>query len=67
MVALGDVVGRMACRLNVGTLVDLGSGKGYLSQAMTRFYGMDVMAVDAKKGNSEGAEKRRREEEDEPN
>ena len=40
------------------TLVDLGSGKGYLSQIMATFFPCDVLAIDAKSTNTKGAEKR---------
>ncbi len=40
------------------TLVDLGSGKGYLGQILSSVLCCDVLAVDAAEGNTHGAEKR---------
>jgi len=58
VVVLTDVVAKICSGLDIGALVDLGSGKGYLSQALSIFHGLDVLAVDAKEGNREGAELR---------
>ena len=39
-------------------MVDLGSGKGYLSHVMSSVFGFDVVAIDASAGNIKGAKKR---------
>ena len=42
----------------IRNLVDLGSGKGYLSQALSKLYHLNVLAIDASQGNTAGAQKR---------
>ena len=39
-------------------LVDIGSGKGYLSQILAQVYRFKILAVDSATGNTEGADKR---------
>jgi len=43
---------------SVSTLVDMGSGKGYLGQIMSSLLGYRVLAVDAREVNTRGANKR---------
>ena len=38
--------------------MDLGSGKGYLSQTLSKLYNLNVLAIDASQGNTDGAQKR---------
>lgn len=42
----------------IKSVVDLGSGKGYLSQALTKIFGLNVLAIDASQGNTDGNQKR---------
>merc|ERR1719206_525611 len=39
-------------------LVDLGSGKAYLSQVLSTMHNIPVLAIDSKEGNTRGAEVR---------
>ena len=43
---------------NIQSLVDLGSGKAYLSQVMTSLYQVPVLAIDGKETNTKGAQER---------
>ena len=43
----------------VDWVVDLGSGKGYLSEVLSYHYGLKVVAIDSNKTNTEGAVKRK--------
>ena len=55
---LSDLIFRLSRILDVPMLVDLGSGKGYLSQILATFHNLEILAIDAKEGNTEGAMKR---------
>ena len=55
---LSDAIFRLSQILDVRMLVDLGSGKGYLSQILATFHSLQILAIDAQKGNTEGAMKR---------
>jgi len=41
---------------DIGCLVDLGSGKAYLSQVLATMHNIPVLAIDSKEGNTKGAE-----------
>eukprot|EP00092_Neocalanus_flemingeri_P028451 GFUD01030893.1.p1 GENE.GFUD01030893.1~~GFUD01030893.1.p1 ORF type:complete len:480 (+),score=169.01 GFUD01030893.1:127-1566(+) len=41
---------------NIGCLVDLGSGKAYLSQVLATLHSIPVVAIDSQEGNTRGAE-----------
>ena len=43
---------------NIQSLVDLGSGKAYLSQVLTSLYKVPVLAIDGKETNTKGAQNR---------
>ena len=62
VVLMSDVVIKMSAFHGVHSLLDLGSGKAYLSQVITARSEreMKVLAVDASSTNSSGAEKRSR-------
>ena len=45
-------------KYNIESLVDLGSGKAYLSQVLSTMHNIPVLAIDSKEGNTRGAEVR---------
>ena len=45
---------------NISCLVDLGSGKAYLSQVISSLYNIPVLAIDGKETNTQGAQRRER-------
>ncbi|KAL2483875.1 S-adenosyl-L-methionine-dependent methyltransferase superfamily protein [Forsythia ovata] len=45
--ALSAVIGSIASRVGVDTIVDVGSGQGYLSQVLSFEYQLSVIAIDA--------------------
>lgn len=45
--ALSAVVGSIASRVGVNTIVDVGSGQGYLAQVLSFEYQLSVIAIDA--------------------
>lgn len=51
-------VGKLVTRHNISCLVDLGSGKAYLSQVISSLYNIPVLAIDGKESNTQGAQKR---------
>ena len=55
---LNDAIFRLSKILDIKMLVDLGSGKGYLSQILATFHNLEILAIDAQEGNTEGALKR---------
>ncbi|XP_022806355.1 methyltransferase-like protein 25 isoform X2 [Stylophora pistillata] len=55
---MSDVVGRLAKRFQVNKILDLGSGKGYLSQCLALQYGLKVVGVDSSDGNTQNAARR---------
>ena len=44
----------------ISCLVDLGSGKAYLSQVISSLYNIPVLAIDGKETNTQGAQRRER-------
>ena len=40
-------------------VVDLGSGKGYLSSTLALQHGLDVIGIDSQQGNTHGAIQRK--------
>lgn len=57
---LSHVIGQLSQNLDIQNLADIGSGKGYLSSILAAFYEFQILAIDAKAGNTSGAEKRDR-------
>ena len=51
-------VKRLVTQHNICCLVDLGSGKAYLSQVISSLFSIPVLAIDGKQTNTEGAQKR---------
>lgn len=51
-------VKKLVTQHNISCLVDLGSGKAYLSQVISSMYNIPVLAIDGKQTNTEGAQKR---------
>ena len=45
---------------NISCLIDLGSGKAYLSQVISSLYNIPVLAIDGKETNTQGAQRRER-------
>ena len=64
VMVMSDAVSRMAATLDLGNVVDLGSGKGYLSGMLASMppcggrERLRILAVDSQAGNTEGAKKR---------
>ncbi|XP_074612813.1 putative methyltransferase-like protein 25 [Acropora palmata] len=55
---MSDVINTLATQFHVRQILDLGSGKGYLSQNLALQYGLKVIGVDSSQGNTENANKR---------
>ena len=51
-------VKQLVSQHNICCLVDLGSGKAYLSQVISSLHSIPVLAIDGKQTNTEGAQKR---------
>lgn len=56
--AMATFVNNLTTFLGVDSLLDIGSGKGYLSQVLAALYDIPVLAVDSQVINRVGAEKR---------
>ncbi|XP_043204996.1 methyltransferase-like protein 25 isoform X1 [Amphibalanus amphitrite] len=54
---MAATVAHLAATGGVGQVVDLGSGKGYLSSMLALQHGLDVLAVEANEVHSHGAQK----------
>ncbi|XP_050696122.1 protein split ends-like isoform X2 [Eriocheir sinensis] len=52
---MAQVIARLAKGLGVGWLVDLGSGRGYLSTSLVLQYGQSVVAIDSSTANTTSA------------
>ena len=60
VVILSDVISRLVNSLNVDSVIDLGSGKGYLSHVIAATHAnLNVVAIEGSGENSEGALKRK--------
>lgn len=60
VVVMSDVISRLATTLSVDSVIDLGSGKGYLSHVFAATHkNVKVVAVEGSDVNSEGAKKRK--------
>ncbi|XP_032222309.2 probable methyltransferase-like protein 25 isoform X2 [Nematostella vectensis] len=55
---MAHVVNQIASQVKAEKVLDLGSGKGYLSQALALDYGLTVTGVDSKDMNTQNAVKR---------
>ncbi|XP_078583297.1 putative methyltransferase-like protein 25 [Branchiostoma floridae x Branchiostoma japonicum] len=55
---LSDVVTRLCQVCQVDQVIDIGSGKGYLSECLYLQHGLTVLGVDASDSNTHGAKKR---------
>ncbi|XP_078359527.1 putative methyltransferase-like protein 25 isoform X1 [Oculina patagonica] len=55
---MSDVINRLVERFQVSKILDLGSGKGYLSQYLAMQYGLNVVGVDSSDSNTQNAAKR---------
>jgi len=56
--AMASFVNSLTNTFGVNSLLDIGSGKGYLSQVLAAYYDIPVLAVDSQAINRVGAEKR---------
>ncbi|XP_007901972.2 methyltransferase-like protein 25 isoform X1 [Callorhinchus milii] len=57
---MSEVVACLAKHCNVQQVIDLGSGKGYLSSYLSMQYGLNVYGIDASSINTNGANERNR-------
>ena len=55
---LSDSIFGLSKMLSIQRIVDLGSGKGYLSQILATFHSLQILAIDSQEGNTEGSMKR---------
>ncbi|XP_068711394.1 probable methyltransferase-like protein 25 [Montipora foliosa] len=55
---MSNVINTLATQFQVSKILDLGSGKGYLSQNLALQHGLKVIGVDSSPGNTENAYKR---------
>ena len=56
---MSEFVANLCKRENVTNLVDVGSGKAYLSQVLAAMHKqLDILAIDSQSGNLKGAQKR---------
>jgi len=53
---MSKFVMRYVQKYSIDCLVDLGSGKAYLSQVLSTMHNTPVLAIDSKEGNTKGAE-----------
>ncbi|XP_056280302.1 methyltransferase-like protein 25 isoform X2 [Pseudoliparis swirei] len=58
--SMSEVVACLAQRCEVKQVVDLGSGKGYLSSFLSLQYGLRVYGIDSSSTNTHGAQERNR-------
>ena len=57
---MSKFVKSLVSRHDISCLVDLGSGKAYLSQVISSLYNIPVLAIDGKETNTQGAQRRER-------
>ncbi|KAJ8315616.1 hypothetical protein KUTeg_007766 [Tegillarca granosa] len=55
---MGEVCSHLAKKYGTNLIVDMGSGKGYLSTQLALQYGLVVIGIDAMSINTDGAQKR---------
>ncbi|XP_003783431.1 methyltransferase-like protein 25 isoform X1 [Otolemur garnettii] len=58
--AMSELISSIAAYYGVKQVIDLGSGKGYLSSFLSLKYGLKVYGIDSSNTNTHGAEKRNR-------
>lgn len=58
--SMSEVVARLAQHCRVKQVIDVGSGKGYLSSSMSLRYGLQVYGIDSSSTNTHGARERNR-------
>lgn len=58
VVVMSDFVQKISSDAKINTIVDLGSGKGYLSQFLSSIFNFKVLAIDASNVNTKSAQKR---------
>uniref|UniRef100_A0A1A7XUZ0 Methyltransferase like 25 n=1 Tax=Iconisemion striatum TaxID=60296 RepID=A0A1A7XUZ0_9TELE len=57
---MSEVVASLAQHCGVNQVIDVGSGKGYLSSFLSLQYGLQVFGIDASSTNTHGAQERNR-------
>lgn len=58
--SMSEVVARLAQHCGVKQVIDVGSGKGYLSSSLSLRYGLQVYGIDSSSTNTHGAQERNR-------
>lgn len=58
--SMSEVVARLARHCGVKQVIDVGSGKGYLSSSLSLRYGLQVYGIDSSSTNTHGAQERNR-------
>lgn len=58
--SMSEVVARLAQHCGVKQVIDVGSGKGYLSSSLSLRYGLHVYGIDSSSTNTHGAQERNR-------
>nr|XP_054299455.1 probable methyltransferase-like protein 25 isoform X3 [Pongo pygmaeus] len=58
--AMSELISSIADYYGIKQVIDLGSGKGYLSSFLSLKYGLKVYGIDSSKTNTHGAEERNR-------
>uniref|UniRef100_A0A8C6CHU7 Methyltransferase like 25 n=1 Tax=Monodon monoceros TaxID=40151 RepID=A0A8C6CHU7_MONMO len=58
--AMSELIGSAADYCGIKQIIDLGSGKGYLSSFLSLKYGLKVYGIDSSNTNTHGAEERNR-------
>ncbi|RVE56723.1 hypothetical protein OJAV_G00223950 [Oryzias javanicus] len=58
--SMSEVVARLAQHCGVKQVIDVGSGKGYLSSFLSLQYGLQVYGIDSSSTNTHGAQERNR-------
>ncbi|XP_062373738.1 methyltransferase-like protein 25 [Sardina pilchardus] len=58
--AMSEVVALLAQHCRVKQVIDVGSGKGYLSTHLSMLYGLQVFGIDSSSTNTHGAQERSR-------
>uniref|UniRef100_A0A2K6FJF0 Methyltransferase like 25 n=1 Tax=Propithecus coquereli TaxID=379532 RepID=A0A2K6FJF0_PROCO len=58
--AMSELIGSIAAYYGIKQVIDLGSGKGYLSSFLSLKYGLKVYGIDSSNTNTHGAKERNR-------
>lgn len=58
--AMSELISSIADYFGIKQVIDLGSGKGYLSSFLSLKYGLNVYGIDSSNANTHGAEERNR-------